>query len=306
MCFQTKIVHLRKFQSMLYSMTGYGKAVGSLPDKMLTIEIRSLNSKGFDINVRMPQLYRSKELNLRKLFSKELCRGKIDVYFTVEDLAGIQNYTINKQVIKSYFKELSDLSDELNLPKDDLMSVIMRIPDILTSAKIDVSDEEWELVMKIVEEALSNFLQFRKLEGDMTEVDLTQRVKNIQLNLSEIEQIVPERIAIIKDRVQNSLNEIVGREKVDMNRFEQELIYYLEKLDINEEVVRLSSHCAYFLKELQLERMMKGKKLGFIAQEMGREINTIGSKANHAKIQAFVIQMKDNLEKIKEQLLNVV
>ncbi|MEZ4885070.1 MAG: YicC/YloC family endoribonuclease [Chitinophagales bacterium] len=291
---------------MLYSMTGYGKAVGNLPDKVLTVEIRSVNSKSFDVSVRLPQLYRSKELILRKLLSNKLLRGKIDVYFTVEDLAGVQSYTINKQVIKSYFKELADLSDELSLPKDDLLTVIMRIPDILTTAKMDVSSEEWERVMKVVEEALTNFQQFRKTEGDSTATDLKNRVESIQNNLSEIEALVPERMATIKDRIQNSLNEIVGREKVDMNRFEQELIYYLEKLDINEEVVRLTSHCTHFLKELEFQKMMKGKKLGFIAQEMGREINTIGSKANHAKIQSFVIQMKDDLEKIKEQLLNIV
>lgn len=287
-------------------MTGYGKAVGSLPDKILTVEIRSLNSKHFDVSVRLPQLYRSKELQLRKMLSNKLYRGKVDVYFTVEDLAGVQSYTINKQVIKSYYRELAEVSDELALPKDDLMTVIMRIPDILMTAKIDVSDEEWVEVMKIVEEALANFMRFRKQEGDATEADLKKRVENIQNNLTEIEQIVPERIANIKDRVQNSLNEIVGREKVDMNRFEQELIYYLEKLDINEEIVRLKNHCIHFLKELLLEKTTKGKKLGFISQEMGREINTIGSKANHAKIQTFVIQMKDNLEKIKEQLLNIV
>ncbi len=287
-------------------MTGYGKAVGSFPDKILTVEIRSLNSKHFDVNIRLPQLYRSKELTLRKSLSSAFARGKVDVYFTVEDLAGMQSYTVNKQVIKSYFQELSDLSDELGLPKNDLLTVIMRIPDILTTAKMDASDEEWALVMSVVDEAKSKFLTFRKLEGDMTEDDLRQRVKNIQNNLQEIEQIVPERLNLIKNRVQNSLNDIVGREKVDMNRFEQELIYYLEKLDINEEVVRLTSHCSYFMKELEVERMMKGKKLGFIAQEMGREINTIGSKANHAQIQAFVVRMKDDLEKIKEQLLNVV
>ena len=297
---------MRKFTDMLYSMTGYGKAVGSLPDKVLTVEIRSLNSKNFDVSVRLPQLYRSKELTLRKMLSKKLSRGKVDVYFTVEDLAGVQSYKINKQVIKSYFKELGGLSDELGLPKDNLMAVIMRIPDILTTAKMDVKDEEWAAVMEIVEEALTNFLQFRKTEGEVTKADLTERVENIQFNLSKVEQIAPERITIIKERVQNSLNEIVGREKVDMNRFEQELIYYLEKLDINEEVVRLTSHCSYFLKELKREKKMKGKKLGFIAQEMGREINTIGSKANHAHIQTFVVQMKDDLEKIKEQLLNVV
>ncbi len=291
---------------MLYSMTGYGKAVGSLPDKVLTVEIRSLNSKNFDVSVRMPQLYRSKELQLRKMLSHKLYRGKVDVYFTVEDLAGIQSYTINKQVIKSYFRELADLSDELYLPKDDLMSVIMRIPDILTTAKMDVSPEEWVEVMKVVEEALNNFMRFRKTEGDATEADLKHRVENIQSNLAKIEELVPERMTLIKDRVQNSLNEIVGREKVDMNRFEQELIYYLEKLDINEEVVRLKSHCVHFLKELLLEKATKGKKLGFIGQEMGREINTIGSKANHTQIQTFVIQMKDDLEKIKEQLLNIV
>lgn len=287
-------------------MTGYGKAVGSLPDKILTVEIRSLNSKHFDVNIRLPQLYRSKELILRKSLSSAFARGKVDVYFTVEDLGGMQSYTINKQVIKSYFRELSDLSDELDLPKNDLLTVIMRIPDILTTAKMDVSDEEWALVKSIIDEAKSKFLTFRELEGGVTEDDLQQRVKNIQNNLQEIEQIVPERLNLIKHRVQNSLNDIVGREKVDMNRFEQELIYYLEKLDINEEVVRLTSHCAYFLKELKAERMMKGKKLGFIAQEMGREINTIGSKANHAQIQNFVVRMKDDLEKIKEQLLNVV
>lgn len=291
---------------MLFSMTGYGKAVGSLPDKVLTVEIRSLNSKNFDVSVRLPQLYRSKELMLRKMLSRKLHRGKTDVYFTIEDLAGIQSYKVNKQVIKSYFRELADLSDELQLPKDDLMSVIMRIPDILTTAKVDVGEEEWTEVMKIVEEALTNFLEFRRMEGNITEVDLRHRVENIQANLSEIVQIVPERLKIIKERVQNSLNEIVGREKVDMNRFEQELIYYLEKLDINEEVVRLKSHCIHFLKELKIEKATKGKKLSFIAQEMGREINTIGSKANHAKIQTFVIQMKDDLEKIKEQLLNIV
>lgn len=291
---------------MLYSMTGYGKAKGVLSDKTVIVEVKSLNSRYLDLNVRTPQLYREKEIALRRYLSKKLHRGKVDVTFTIEDNSGVQNYSINKEGVKFYYQQLETISEELGASQNDLMTMVMRIPDVLVAEKGEVSEMEWAEVLKIVNNALVVFSQYRSTEGAALERDLQERTVVINKNLEIIEAMLPQRMQDIRDKILKTLAELLGNEGYDQSRFEQELLYYLEKLDINEESVRLKTHCAYFQKVIQEKKILKGKKLNFIAQEMGREINTIGSKANSAEIQALVVVMKDELEKIKEQLMNVV
>ena len=282
-------------------MTGYGKVVLELNAKTVRIEIKSLNSKSLDLNVRMPNDYRPKELELRKIIGSRLKRGKIDVSFYV-DIEKARNPTkINTSIVKNYMDQLSNISGGgRNL---DLLKMAIKMPDSISAEKEEIDEQEWSLIISGAEDALNKIENYRKDEGKALYSDFSNRLNNIKSLLKKAVEIDPERIKKVRERLTKSVLEL--KEKIDQNRFEQELIYYIEKLDINEEKIRLDNHLDYFFKTLN-QNQSNGKKLGFIAQEIGREINTIGSKANYAPMQKIVVQMKDELEKIKEQLLNVL
>ena len=282
-------------------MTGYGKVVLELTAKTVRIEIKSLNSKSLDLNVRMPNDYRPKELELRKIIGSRLKRGKIDVSFYV-DIEKAKNPTkINTPIVKNYMDQLSNISGGgRNL---DLLRMAIKMPDSISAEKEEIDEQEWSLIISGAEDALNKIENYRKDEGKALYSDFSNRLNNIKSLLKKAVEIDPERIKKVRERLTKSVLEL--KEKIDQNRFEQELIYYIEKLDINEEKIRLDNHLDYFFKTLN-QNQSNGKKLGFIAQEIGREINTIGSKANYAPMQKIVVQMKDELEKIKEQLLNVL
>lgn len=291
---------------MLQSMTGYGKAVSVINDKKFTVEVKSLNSKQLDLTVKMPSLYREKELLLRNKLAVELERGKVEIGIFYEANETERKTSINTELLKVYYNDLSALANELDLmDKGALLSGILKMPDILKTERPELDPQEWNKIESLVVDAVAHFKTFRAEEGARLEEDLTTRVNTILTLLAEVEVLAPERAATIKERINQNLAEAVGKEQIDQNRFEQEMIYYLEKYDITEEVVRLKGHCEYFFETAKAEGQ-QGKKLGFISQEMGREINTTGSKANHAGIQKAVVQMKDELEKIKEQLLNIL
>jgi uncharacterized protein (TIGR00255 family) len=289
---------------MIKSMTGFGKEEATIKNKRVSVEIRSLNSKGLDVNTRMPNLYREKELSLRNLLSEKLERGKIDFSINVESSEGIRGTQINKTVVKNYHAQLKSIAKELKVEQNDLMGMIMRLPDVMKSEKEEFDEAEWKQILKLIESAIKKLDVFRAREGKVLENDLRKRIDLILKSLSVVEQDDNDRIIAIREKIRKGIEELVTKDKVDNNRFEQELIYYIEKLDITEEKVRLKTHCDFFLKTMN--EAASGKKLGFISQEIGREINTIGSKANDASIQKIVVQMKDELEKIKEQLNNVL
>jgi uncharacterized protein (TIGR00255 family) len=284
-------------------MTGFGKSRVSIPGKNISIEIKSLNSKQQDFSVRMPGTYKSKEMSIRKMLQKELFRGKVECNINVELTGEASNHKINKQLIKSYFEQMTPLLSSSEMTPE-VLSIIMRMPDVMNSEREELEQEEWEILKNGVSDALKNIVDFRKEEGASLEDDLLKRVSAIENGLEDVKRHDKIRVENMKERLNTSISEI-KENLIDKNRFEQEVIYYLEKLDINEEKVRLAQHCKYF-KDTLVSEIEKGKKLGFIAQEMGREINTVGSKANNAEIQKIVVLMKDSLEKIKEQVLNVL
>ncbi|HNV82221.1 MAG: YicC/YloC family endoribonuclease [Tenuifilaceae bacterium] len=293
---------------MLKSMTGFGKAEVKFGNRKIITEVRSLNSKQLDIsNLKIPLLYREKELDIRNLIAQSLQRGKVDIYITTEEDEVTTLPTINSKVFKAYLKQFEAIANELgiSLEYESLFQTILKLPEVFNSEKEDVSPQEWEALINCVSLALDNLNDFRYQEGKATEKDLILKVKQIKELLYQLATFEGERIEEVKGRLLSSLAKLGSDVTVDENRFEQELIFYLEKLDINEEKVRLDNHCKYFLDTLNEEEQI-GKKLSFIAQEMGREINTLGSKANHAEIQKIVVLMKDELEKIKEQLQNVL
>ncbi len=290
---------------MIKSMTGFGKATGEWKNKKITIEIRSLNSKQMDLNIKMPSLYRSKELDLRSYITKTTERGRIDLSIYVENGMEENATVINKSLVEAYIQQLKEIAEKTNSVTNDLLSIAMRMPDVLKQERDELDEEEWAYIMKKIDEAIMAFNQFRADEGNVLLKDFTDRINTILSVLNEIELLEQPRIQQIRERIKNNVYELIPTDAVDKNRFEQELIYYIEKLDITEEKVRLRSHCHYFLETLKSSNA-EGRKLGFISQEIGREINTIGSKANDAAIQKFVVQMKDELEKIKEQSLNVL
>lgn len=287
-------------------MTGYGKSIADIPGKKITIEVKSLNSRSLDINTRLPWLYKEKEPEIRNLVSQKLDRGKIDIFINFDLLDSEVIPVINKAIVDDYYRQIKEIAAGLNITVDnDILPAILRLPDALKTEKPELTDEEWVVVSENIIEALDQVDTFRTGEGDVIEKDIKSCISNILGLLDEIEPYEGERIKRIREKLNLSLLEIPGNNNIDENRFEQELIYYLEKLDINEEKVRLRKHCEYFLEKL-LSSPPNGKILGFIAQEIGREINTIGSKANDATIQKKVVMMKDELEKIKEQSLNVL
>ncbi|WCO01508.1 YicC/YloC family endoribonuclease [Psychroserpens ponticola] len=285
---------------MIQSMTGYGKSVIQLPTKKISIEVKSLNSKNLDLNTRMPSLYREKELSIRKLIASKLVRGKVDFSLYMEITGEETSTQINKTVVNQYIKQLKNVVDG---DETELLKMAIRLPDALTTEREEMDENEWSQISKEIDNSLEKILQYRIDEGKSLEVDFIARVQNISNLLDEVIAIDPDRIEGVRERLNKGISEI--KEKVDENRFEQELVYYIEKFDITEEKVRLKNHLDYFQKALHSDDS-NGKKLGFIGQEMGREINTIGSKSNYAPMQKLVVQMKDELEKIKEQLLNVL
>ncbi len=289
---------------MLKSMTGFGKAECMLPARKLTIEIKSLNSKQIDTNTRLPAIYKEKDMEIRQLLSRHLDRGKVECNFHYEVIEGAAA-TINTMVIKDYLRQLEEVTAEHQIDPSDLLAAVMRLPDTVTSDRAELVEEEWKVVKDALVTAISEVDQFRIQEGAALEKDLAECIGNISRKLKETEPFESARIEKLKKRFTNNLEELRLTEDIDKNRFEQELLYYLEKIDINEEKVRLKNHLDYFI-EILKKGSPNGKKLGFISQEIGREINTLGSKANHSEIQRIVVEMKDELEKIKEQLLNVL
>lgn len=288
---------------MIQSMTGYGKAVLQLLTKKVTIEIKSLNSKNLDLNVRIPSYYKEKELNVRKKLAKKLVRGKVDFSIFVEMTADETSTTINNGVVKQYMQQLRNVVQSGTSEDLELLKMAISMPDALKTEREELDEEEWNLIDEKIEEALTKIMQYRIDEAKSLEVDFKERIANIKKYLEEVNALDNDRIENVKARLKKAIDDL--RVETDENRFEQELIYYLEKLDINEEKVRLANHLEYFLQTLASEES-NGKKLGFIIQEMGREINTTGSKANFAPMQKAVIQMKNELEQIKEQILNVL
>lgn len=281
-------------------MTGYGKTELQLPTKKLTIELKSLNSKNIDLNVRIPSIYKGKELLIRKKIASKLVRGKVDFSIYSENIGDNLSTELNQQSIKAYMSQLKEISDASEV---ELLQMAVRLPDTLQSNREELNEEEWQLIENAIDQALDKIVLYRTDEGKSLYIDFEKRIAKIQDLLSQVIELDPQRIDNVKEKLQKAIAEL--EVKVDENRFEQELIYYLEKLDITEEKVRLKNHLAYFLEELNSGKS-NGKKLGFITQELGREINTIGSKANFAPMQKLVVQMKDELEKIKEQNLNVL
>ena len=288
---------------MIQSMTGYGKAVLQLPSKKVTIEIKSLNSKNLDLNVRIPSYYKEKELAVRKKLAKTLVRGKVDFSIFVEMTADETSTTINHGVVKEYMQQLRNVVQTGNSSDVELLKMAVKMPDALKTEREELDESEWAEIKKAIDIATKEIVQYRTDEAASLEIDFRQRVANIKTYLEEVKALDGDRIENVKIRLQKAIDDL--KVETDENRFEQELIYYLEKLDINEEKVRLANHLDYFLETLDSPDS-NGKKLGFIIQEMGREINTTGSKANYAPMQKAVIQMKNELEQIKEQILNVL
>jgi uncharacterized protein (TIGR00255 family) len=289
---------------MIQSMTGYGKAEINLTNANFTIEVRSLNSKQIDANVKMSSIYRDKEIGLRKLLSEKLQRGKIELSIWRESSESNAKYTLNTELIKEYFSQIEGITSELNLNSKDIMPSLLKMPEVLVKGEEKANDNEWEEFAKGIDIAIANILQFRMDEGKKLEADITSRINTLSRLLTEILPFGKARIEKVKKSLADKLAEI-DTKNIDENRFEQELIYYLEKQDITEEEVRLDAHLSYFIETMKTDSP-NGKKLGFIGQEIGREINTIGSKSSDAEMQKIVVQMKDELEKIKEQLLNIL
>ncbi len=290
---------------MIKSMTGFGKAVGEVNLKKITVEIKSLNSKQADITVRMPSFYKEKELEVRSYINKQLNRGKIEFNLYVELLGDQSSYQINKEIFEKYYHDLNELAEKLGAEKANIISSITKMPDVLKTERKELDQNEWISINEIIKKAINNLDDFRIKEGNVLEDELTLRINNISKLLSKVDEFEEARISIIKERINNHLKETVGESNINKDRFEQELIYYIEKFDVTEEKTRLSAHCKYFIETMNTSNS-EGKKLGFISQEMGREINTLGSKANNADMQKIVVQMKDELEKIKEQVLNIL
>jgi uncharacterized protein (TIGR00255 family) len=289
---------------MVKSMTGFGKSFSENEGKKISVEVRSLNSKQLDLGIRMPSIFKEKENDIRTLAQRLLERGKIDVFVLFESNLEQKSISINKELAKNYYKELMSLASELNVADNNYIEIVSKMPEVWKHEKHELNEEDWLNLYNTVEKALIDLNIFRADEGKVLANELSNRINKIALNLSAIQKMDGLRVQHIRDRIKNNINEVIGNDKVDSNRFEQELIYYIEKIDITEEKVRLKTHCDYFIKTM--EEDSSGRKLGFITQEIGREINTIGSKANDAEIQKLVVEMKDELEKVKEQLLNVL
>ena len=285
---------------MILSMTGFGRSEGFFDGKKITIDLKSLNSKTFDLNIKIPHRYKEKEFEIRKLLNDSLMRGKIDCYIHIEHTETRNNIIINNDIVQSYIQQLKEISPENS--EIEFLKIAMRLPESTTAKTDDLNDEEWKYVDELLKDALQKFTDFRSVEGNILHEELERNIKNIQKYLDDVSQYEDIRLDAVKEKYRNTLKEF---DTIDETRFYQEMAYYTEKLDIAEEKVRLTQHLKYY-KEVMETETLNGKKLGFISQEIGREINTLGSKANHAEIQKLVVMMKDDLEKIKEQTLNVL
>tara|TARA_B100001057_G_C22649041_1_gene871363 strand:+ start:143 stop:1012 length:870 start_codon:yes stop_codon:yes gene_type:complete len=289
---------------MIQSMTGFGRATLMLPQKKITVEVKSLNSKQLDVSMRIPPSYKEKELTVRSYLSNQLRRGKIELSIFVENLGAESNYKINKHQVDAYIKSLQEFGDA-KIASADLLAIAMQLPDAMKVGREELDQNEWKNVMSIIEQAVSALIDYRKTEGLSLEKDMMSQISLIDALHDEVPKYEQERLSTIKDRIAIKLNDVLKSVDFDRDRLEQEMIYFIEKLDISEEKVRLKNRCSYFIETMN-SKDSNGKKLGFISQELGREINTMGSKANHSEIQKLVVQMKDALEKIKEQVLNVL
>jgi uncharacterized protein (TIGR00255 family) len=287
-------------------MTGYGKAMLETPQRKITVEIKSLNSKQADINTKLPWIYKEKELEIRNMVIRRLERGKMDLMISFDAMNDEPAPVINRNNVKNYYNQLREISNELGISSDgELLGIVMRLPETLRTERAELTDEEWKRVSKLIDDALSMTDLYRIEEGRAMEADLSKSVTAIVGYLENLSTVEGDRLSRMREKLTALLNETVGTENVDRNRFEQELIFYLEKMDINEEKVRLKKHCDYFMETVS-SNGQNGKMLNFISQEMGREINTIGSKANDASMQKLVVMMKDELERIKELTLNIL
>ena len=291
---------------MLYSMTGYGRAEQTIGDKTFLVEVRSLNGKQFDLRINVPALLKPYEFDIRNALNEGLQRGSVECFITIKQNGTGKPVSINTDLAKAYYEPVAALAKELGLPQGDLLSTLLKLPEVITASSETLSDTDWEGFQKVLKEAIYQLNEHRKNEGLSLEADLLLRVSNIEKHQEALTILAPKRRIKIKEGLVKLLEEQVGKENYDGNRLEQELIYYIEKIDISEEQVRLNNHCAYFRSILAEKEISKGKKLSFILQEFGREINTTGSKANDVEIQQLVILMKDELEKAKEQILNVL
>lgn len=289
---------------MIQSMTGFGRATLVLPKKKITVEAKSLNSKQIDINTRIPSFYKEKELDVRSYLSSTLRRGKIELAIFVENTSADSQHKINQELVATYMTSLQEVGAG-NVQTGELLSMAMRLPDAMKVEHQDFDKDEWLAVMNVVKEAVAALVDYRKTEGLSLEKDIKAQIATIERLHNEVPKYEQERINTIKSRISTKLADVLQSVDFDRDRLEQEMIYFIEKLDVSEEKVRLKNHCSYFIETMNSEES-NGKKLGFISQELGREINTMGSKANHTEIQKLVVQMKDALEKIKEQTLNVL
>ena len=290
---------------MIKSMTGFGRATGEVNGSRVTVEIKSLNSKFIEIQTRIPITLRDREMDLRQLLSKVIERGKVDATITIEQSGDEASSLFNKDVIKTYIAALKQIETEAQIAPTDYLRIILSNPNITAMGNGGTNDDMWKQVEKIVNEALKSFNAFRESEGLSLEKDFIERLNSIESNLKSLEVFEGDRLNVIKQRIRTGLEQVADELQLDKNHFEQELIYYIEKLDISEEKMRLRNHCEYFVETMKSAEG-NGKKLGFIIQEIGREINTLGSKANHAAIQRHVVEMKDALEKMKEQIANAL
>ncbi len=291
---------------MLYSMTGYGRAELTIGDKTFLVEVRSLNGKQFDLRINIPALLKPFEFDIRNMLNEGLQRGSVECFITIKQNGTGKPVSINTDLAKAYYEPVAALAKELGLPEGDLLSTLLKLPEVITASSETLSDNDWDGFQKVLKEAIYQLNEHRKNEGLSLEADLLLRVSNIEKHQEALTILAPKRRIKIKEGLVKLLEEQVGKDNYDGNRLEQELIYYIEKIDISEEQVRLNNHCAYFRSILAEKELSKGKKLSFILQEFGREINTTGSKANDVEIQQLVILMKDELEKAKEQILNVL
>jgi uncharacterized protein (TIGR00255 family) len=291
---------------MLLSMTGFGHSKAEWNGKIIRVELKSLNARSTEIRCKIPNAYRDREMDLRKKVLDELQRGKIDLTITLDGFSDEENAFINADAFKKYYRELKTLKDELSIQEGDILQAVLRIPNVIGQSDSLADEEEWQQVERALDGAIISINKFRMDEGLVLKSDLIERIKAIEQHLRSITPFEASRLDKIRDRLKKNMEEFTNKLQVDQNRYEQEILYYIEKLDINEEKVRLNQHCIYFLEELETRDDQKGRKLSFIAQEIGREINTIGAKAQNSEIQQIVVMMKDELEKLKEQLANIL
>lgn len=290
----------------MYSMTGFGRAEQQINDITFLVEIKSLNGKQFDLNLRLPAILKPKEFAIRSILSEKLMRGSVDCFVTLKETGHAKPVTINTSLAKAYYQSIKQIADELSLPTDDILGNLLKLPEVITPAAESLNDDEWNGFEKLLYTAIGNINDHRKNEGAILEKDISLRISNIEKLQESIVALAPLRKERIRENLEKLFNEYAVKDLVDKNRLEEELIYYIEKIDIHEEQIRLQNHCNYFREIIAEAEIAKGKKIGFILQELGREINTTGSKANNADIQKLVVQMKDELEKAKEQSLNIL